>query len=469
MGRKRNRNKLLEHLEIQSFGSEGKALGKYHDKVVFVPFAAPGDIVDVQTRKQRRHYFEGDIVRFHRSSPLRTTPVCQHFGVCGGCKWQHIPYDLQLEFKEKQVVDQLKRIGKVDLPPVSPILASEKTTGYRNKLEYTFSSMKWLTDYSKETDFSDLNMNGLGFHLPGMFHRILDIETCYLQEDLTNSIRKRVKETALEKGYSFYHAKTQEGLLRNLMVRNNQAGEWMVVLVLKELHEQAIEDILGAVKKAFPQVISLMYIVNHKQNDSLDGLEAQPFSGETCLVETLENLHFKTGPLSFFQTNPHQALKMYECIRAFSDLSGQQTVYDLYTGTGSIAMFVAGKAKKVIGIEYVPQAIEDARKNMQLNGINNTSFYSGDMARVLTPSFVESHGKPQVVITDPPRAGMHKDVVKQLLDIHAEKIVYVSCNPATQARDLEMMKEKYHITKVQPLDMFPHTHHVENIVVLNRG
>lgn len=467
MARKRNRRKLLENIEIEEFGSDGKALGKYNDKVVFVPFAAPGDIVDVQTRKQRRHYMEGDMARVIRWSPLRTKPVCKHFGVCGGCKWQHIPYDLQLKFKEKQVADQLTRIGKVEFPPVCPILASEKTTGYRNKLEYSFSSMKWLTDYSKETDFSTLNMNGLGFHLPGMFHRILDINTCYLQEDLTNSIRNLVKKTALEKGYSFYHAKTQKGLLRNLIVRNNMAGQWMVVLVIKEFNEKAIEDILGTVGDAFSQVVSLMYIINHKPNDSVEGLDANLYGGQDYLMETLGALRFKTGPLSFFQTNPHQAQKMYECILSLSQLTGNETVYDLYTGTGSIALFVAEKAKKVTGIEYVPQAIEDAEKNMLLNGITNTSFHSGDMAKVLTPSFVEAHGKPQVVITDPPRAGMHKDVVKQLVNINPERIIYVSCNPATQARDLQLMKEQYHIWKVQPLDMFPHTHHVENIVVLN--
>lgn len=468
MGRKRNRRPFLENVEITAFGSEGKALGKVDEKVVFVPFAAPGDVVDVQVTKKRRQYMEGRIENMHRASELRAEPFCKHFGTCGGCKWQHIPYEKQLQFKQQQVVDQLTRIGKLRLPDISPILGSEKTMHYRNKLEYSFSNMKWLTDYSKDLDFDQRNMNGLGFHMPGMFDRILDIDVCYLQEDLSNKIRDRVQEIAEHHSYSFYDARRKEGLLRNLMIRNNSRNEWMVVLILKQEDKQAIEHILQALKLEFPQVISLMYIVNDKSNDSLDGLEAKLYAGQDYLTESLEGLDFKIGPLSFFQTNTQQALRMYRKVREFAGISSDDVVYDLYTGTGSIALFVAEAAAKVVGIEYVAEAIHDAEVNKQWNKLDNAQFFAGDMVKVLTDEFIAQHGQPDVIITDPPRAGMHKDVVEQILKMNPKRIVYVSCNPATQARDVALMEHAYAVSKVQPVDMFPHTHHVENILLLEK-
>ncbi len=466
MGRKRNRRPYLENVEITAFGSQGKAIGRVNEKVVFVPFAAPGDLADVQVTKKRRQYMEGRMEKIHRLSELRTTPFCEHFGTCGGCKWQHIPYEKQLEFKQQQVVDQLERIGKLDLPGVSPILGSEKKTRYRNKLEYSFSNKKWLTDYSKDLDFEDRDMNGLGFHMPGMFDRILDLNICYLQDDLSNSIRDFVKMQAEKYRYSFYDARRNEGLLRNLMVRNNQKGEWMVVLIMSEERQEAIENILGELRQQFPQVVSLMYIVNNKKNDSLEGLKAKLYSGLPYLTEELESIRYKIDPLSFFQTNTGQALKMYRKVREFAGITADDVVYDLYTGTGSIALFLAPQAARVIGIEYLPEAVNDAKLNMQWNNITNAEFVAGDMAEILTDEFVAEHGRPGVVITDPPRAGMHKDVVAQLLRISPRRMVYVSCNPATQARDVALMQEHYRVAKVQPVDMFPHTHHVENILLL---
>lgn len=466
MGRKRNRRPYLENVEITAFGSEGKALGKVNEKVVFVPFAAPGDKLDVQVTKKRKKYMEGRIEHVHHFSDLRIEPFCQHFGICGGCKWQHVPYETQLQFKQQQVTDQLERIGKLDLPEVSRIMGSEDVKYYRNKLEFTFSNMKWLTDYTKDTDFEQRNMNGLGFHLPGMFDRILDIETCYLQENMSNAIRNRVKELADAHNYTFYNARRKEGLLRNLMIRNNSNNEWMVVLILKEENNEALNNILKPLQEEFPQIISLMYIINDKQNDSLDHLKAHIYAGKDYLIEELEDLKFKIGPLSFFQTNTAQALKMYQKIRDFADIQPDETVYDLYTGTGTIALFIARQAAKTIGIEYVPEAIEDARINQEWNNIHTVSFYSGDMAKVLTNDFIEQNGRPDVIITDPPRAGMHQDVVEQILHMNPGKIVYVSCNPSTQARDVHLLKEKYDIQAVQPVDMFPHTHHVENILLL---
>ncbi|MGM0613055.1 MAG: 23S rRNA (uracil(1939)-C(5))-methyltransferase RlmD [Bacteroidota bacterium] len=468
MGRNRNRKPYLKEVEITDFGAEGKALGKVDEKVVFVPFTAPGDIVDVQVSKKRKNFMVGRAEKFHRYSELRTEPFCKHFGVCGGCKWQHVPYDKQLEFKQQQVTDQLKRIGHLDIPEVSPILGSDKTQYYRNKLEFTFSDMKWITDYRDDMDFDQMNMNGLGFHPPGMFDRILDLEECYLQPDLSNVIRKRVKELAELNGYSFYNARKKEGLLRNVLIRNNENDHWMVVLILNSENREALENILKPLMQEIPRITSTMYIVNSKLNDSLDGLQARPFEGETYLTEELEDLIFKVGPLSFFQTNTGQALKMYRKIRSFADIQPDDIVYDLYTGTGSIALFVAEQARKVVGIEYVPEAIQDANVNKEWNKVENAEFFSGDMVEVLSDDFISEQGRPGVIIADPPRAGMHKDVITQMLKIAPRRIVYVSCNPATQARDVAMMNDKYEIKKVQPVDMFPHTHHVENILLLER-
>ena len=468
MGRRRNRKPYLENVEITDFGAEGKALGKVDDKVVFVSFVAPGDVVDVQVNKKRKNYMAGYVEKIHSYSGLRIEPFCKHFGVCGGCKWQHVPYDKQVEFKQQQVADQLKRIGHLDIPEVSPILGSDNTKYYRNKLEFAFSNMKWITDYSNDLDFSQLNMNGLGLHPPGKFDRVLDLEECYLQPELSNVIRNRVKELAEQHGYSFYNARRKEGLLRNLLIRNNANDEWMVVLVLKSGNPKAVENILKPLKRELPQITSTMYIINDKQNDSMDDLQARPFEGDTYLTEKMEDLVFKVGPLSFFQTNTGQALKMYRKIRTFADIQPDDIVYDLYTGTGSIALFVAEQARKVVGIEYVPEAIHDADVNKEWNGVENAEFFSGDMVEVLSDDFIAEQGRPDVIIADPPRAGMHKDVIAQMLKIAPRRIVYVSCNPATQARDVAMMNDKYEIKKVQPVDMFPHTHHVENILLLER-
>lgn len=458
----------MEKVEIKAFGSEGKALGRYHDKVVFVRLAAPGDVVDVQVTKKRRQYMEGEITSFHQYSDQRISAFCEHYGVCGGCQWQHVPYKTQLSFKQQQVIDQLTRIGHLQLPEVSSIMGSENTRYYRNKLEFSFSDMKWLTDYTDSIDFSELNMNGLGFHPPGRFDRVLDIESCYLQEELSNKIRLRVKELAGQNGYSFYNARRKEGLLRNLIIRNNQQNQWMVVLVLKYEDQKAAQEILSPIKQEFPQIVSLMTIINDKPNDSMEHLKADLFQGQSYITEDLGDLTFKIGPLSFFQTNTSQALKMYQKIREFAQITGKDIVYDLYTGTGSIALFVARTASKVIGIEYVPEAIRDAEVNRDWNNMKNTEFFAGDMARVLNDDFVASHGKPDVIITDPPRAGMHQDVVHQILKMRPSRIVYVSCNPATQARDTAMLSDSYQIIAVQPVDMFPHTHHVENILLLTK-
>lgn len=468
MGRKRNRKPYLEDVEILDFGAQGKAVSRVNDKVLFVPFGVPGDRVDVQVTEKRSQYMTGRIEKVHKYSELRIEPFCEHFFVCGGCKWQHVPYFRQLEFKQQQVIDQLQRIGKLKLPEISPILGSEKIRHYRNKMEYTFTNLRWITDYSKDMDFNDYNMNGLGFHMPGMFDRVLDINTCYLQEDLTNDIRNKVKETAEQYGFPFFHQKNKTGLLRNLLIRNNSKGQWMVVLVLKEKDMQAISTILDMVRENFPQVVSLMYIINDKVNDSLDDLQPELYAGQDYITEELEGLTYKIGPLSFFQTNTNQALKMYQKIREFASVTADHIVYDLYTGTGSIALFLAKELKKVVGIEYTEDAIKDAEVNKQWNNIENAEFFTGDIAEVLTHDFTEWQGKPDVVIADPPRAGMHKDVVKRLLEIAPGRIVYVSCNPATQARDAAMMSEQYGISQVQPVDMFPHTHHVENILLLEK-
>ena len=470
MGRRRRRQQpmpKLENVEMQSIAAEGKSFTKVDEKALFVPFTVPGDVVDVQVTKNRTAYMEGKVIRFEKKSAMRIDPKCEHFSVCGGCKWQMLAYDEQLKAKQQQVFDNLQRLGDFDMPEMMPILASEKQYFYRNKMEFTFSSRKWLLEnYSKEVNFEDINMNGLGFHMPGMFDRILDLDNCYLQQEPSNAIRLSVRDYAFKHDLTFYHQREQVGYLRNLIIRTASTGDLMVILVVGEDQPEAIKGIMAHIDQEFPQITSLMYVVNKKMNTIITDLPIELYSGNPYLMEEMEGVKFKVGPVSFYQTNSLQAYEMYKIARDFAGLTGEELVYDLYTGTGTIANFVAKNAKKVVGVEYVPEAIEDAKTNSELNKIDNTVFYAGDMAKVLTHDFIRANGKPDVVITDPPRAGMHEKVIKQLLNAAPKRIVYISCNPATQARDITLMNEKYEVTKVQPIDMFPQTHHVENIVLL---
>ena len=467
MGRKKRREKpLLLEVEVTAAGAEGKAIGRVEDKVVFIPFAAPGDVVDVQVTKKKRSYMEGKITKFHKKSDLRIDAACEHFTVCGGCKWQHLPYAEQIKFKQKQVEDNLSRIGHIDVSSISPIIGSETEYYYRNKLEYTFSNLAWLTDFSKEMDFADRDMNALGFHIPGMFDRVLDINHCHLQAEPSNKIRLAVKTYAKEHKLSFFDIRNQHGFLRNLIVRTASTGDVMIIVVFFHEDKDAREGLLKHLQEKFPEITSLMYIINEKKNDSITDQEVKLFAGNNFMYEQMEDLKFKVGPKSFYQTNNDQAYKLYKITRDFANLSGNELVYDLYTGTGTIANFVAKKAKKVIGIEYVPEAIEDAKINSSLNSITNIDYFAGDMVKVLDDMFIDTHGKPDVIITDPPRAGMHPKVVELLNRIEANRIVYVSCNPATQARDVEILKAKYEVKAIQPVDMFPQTHHVENVILL---
>lgn len=474
MGRRKKPLPLIEKLEIIDAGAEGKAIGKWNERVVFVPFAAPGDVVDVQVFKKKKRFYEGRITAFHEKSSLRSEPECSHFGLCGGCKWQHLDYTQQLYFKQKQVKDALDRIAKVPYPEINPIIGADDQYYYRNKLEYTFSNRRWLTDFdpSKE-DGGPENLEGLGFHLPGMFDKILDIEHCYLQKDPSNAIRLAVKKFALENNYSFYNVRAWEGLLRNIIIRNSATGDLMVIIVFSKDEKDKIQKLMTFLGDDFPEISSLMYVVNEKKNDTISDLEVKLFSGKDYMLEEMKAataeespLHFEVGPKSFYQTNSSQAQKLYQTAFDFAEFKGDELVYDLYTGAGTIALFVARSVKKVIGVEYVEEAVIDANKNAELNSISNAEFYAGDLAKLLDESFVSQHGKPDVVITDPPRAGMHGKVIEQLLKTEPRKIVYVSCNPATQARDIGLMSEKYEVIKVQPVDMFPQTHHVENVVLL---
>ena len=475
MGRRKRPLPLFENVEIIDAGSDGKAVARAGEKVVFVPFAAPGDIVDIQVFKKRRSYFEGKVVKIHKESEHRIKPECSHFGLCGGCKWQHLSYETQLHYKEKQVKDAIERIAKVPFQEFLPIIQSEKQYYYRNKLEFTFSNRRWLTemDPSKEEGGPE-NLDGLGFHLPGMFDKILDIEHCYLQREPSNAIRLAVREYALENKLSFYNVRNWEGLLRNIIIRTSRNGDLMVIVIFRE-ETKKNNGLLEFLSDKFPEITSLMYVINDKKNDTINDLEVKLFNGDPFIVEemippdkTNEALKFKIGPTSFYQTNPEQAQKLYEVAYEFAGFKGDELVYDLYTGAGTIASFVAPSVKKVIGVEYVEEAVKDARENMRLNGITNVEFYSGDLAKVLNEEFTKQHGKPDIIITDPPRAGMHDKVVKQILEAEPEKIVYVSCNPATQARDIALLNEKYDLIKVQPVDMFPQTHHVENVVLLKK-
>ena len=464
----RTKKPLLEKVEITAIGSEGKALGRVDDKVVFVPMLVPGDVVDIQVTRKRKSFMEGFVTMFHKYSELRQEAKCKHFGTCGGCKWQHLPYKLQLEFKHQQVIDNLKRIGRFDLPEVNPIMGSEKQYFYRNKLEFTFSNKRWLTKEEIGSDIGIKERNALGFHIPGMFDKILNIDTCYLQSEISDRIRNSVREYALENNIGFHDIREHKGMLRTLIIRTSMAGELMVILNLFQEDKKVREGILNHIKISFPEITSLMYVINHKPHDSIGDLDVELFSGKDHMIEEMEGLKFKVGPKSFYQTNTQQAYELYKVARDYAGLKGDELVYDLYTGTGTIANFIAGSAARVIGLEYVPEAIKDAKVNSEINGIKNTAFFAGDMKDLLNEEFIEKNGRPDVIITDPPRPGMHEAVVKTILRIKPEKLVYVSCNPATQARDISLMTDDYTVERVQPVDMFPQTHHVENVVLLRR-
>lgn len=468
LARKKKELPLLEQVEITGVAAEGKALARVDDMVVFVPFVAPGDVVDLQLYRKKHKYAEGRVVKVHSYSPLRVEPFCQHFGVCGGCKWQHLPYEYQLQFKQQQVVDNLTRIGKVELPEISPIKGSAKQRFYRNKLEFTFSNKSWLTFEELQSEQEFDCRNALGFHIPNMFDKVLDIKKCWLQDDISNRIRLSIRAFALEHDYEFFDLREQRGLLRNMIVRTASTGEIMLIVVFYEPDHEKIKALMQHVADCFPEITSLLYIVNQKANDTITDQEVHLFRGRDYILETMEGLQFKVGPKSFYQTNSEQAYELYKVARDFASLTGEELVYDLYTGTGTIANFVSRQARKVIGIEYVPEAIEDAKVNAELNGLENTLFFAGDMKDILTTGFIEQYGRPDVIITDPPRAGMHDDVIKTILFAAPKRIVYVSCNPATQARDLSLLDAHYKVVKVQPVDMFPHTQHVENVVLLEQ-
>lgn len=465
MGRKKKKP-LFEKVRIESIGAEGKALARINDIVVFTKLVIPGDVVDLQVVKKRKNYMEAVVTRIHEYSKDRTVPFCSHFGICGGCKWQYLPYPKQLEYKYQQVQDQLTRIGRINLPLVSPILGSKNETFYRNKLEFTFSNKRWLTQEEIDSGNEIKDVNALGFHIPGMFDKVINIEKCWLQPSPSNEIRNFICNFAKDNNLKFFDIRNKSGILRTLVIRTTSIGETMVILSFYKNDKPLIDFTLISVKEKFPEITSLMYVVNEKANDTITDQQIELFSGRDHIFEEMEGLKFKIGPKSFYQTNSDQAYELYKIARSLADLNGNEIVYDLYTGTGTIANFIAGKAKKVVGIEYVPEAIADAKENAALNGISNTNFYSGDMKEVLNKEFLNANGHPDVIITDPPRAGMHEDVTKTLLEIRPKKIVYVSCNPATQARDISMLSAQYKVTKVQPVDMFPHTHHVENVVLL---
>lgn len=466
--RKKKQDIILEGVEIEAVAAEGKALAHVDGAVLFVQFAVPGDIVDVKVTKKKKNYMEGFILRIVRPSEHRLEPFCSHFGICGGCKWQPLPYKMQLEAKRQQVYDQLVRIGHLDVPEIQPIVASDRTTYYRNKLEFTFSQRRWIHDGEDPDLIPDDERCGLGFHVGRFFDKVLDIGHCWLQKEPSNEIRLFIKEYALKHGLPFFNIREHEGLLRNMIVRTTEAGEVMLIVVFYHEDEDARKGLLDAVSERFPQIVSLYYVINGKANDSIADQECILYRGDEAIYEHMEGLKFKIGPKSFYQTNTPQAYKLYSVAREFAALTGDEVVYDLYTGTGTIAQFVSGKASRVIGIEYVPEAIADAKINAAANGIDNCEFYAGDMKDILTDRFVEKHGRPDVIILDPPRAGIHPDVAEVILNAAPERMVYVSCNPASQARDLAVLCQKYDITAVRPVDMFPHTHHVENVVALKR-
>lgn len=468
MTRTRKQLPILEEVTITDVAAEGKSIARVNDMVVFIPYGAPGDVVNVKLDKKKKNFAEGHIDRLISPSTIRVTPPCEHFGVCGGCKWQHLPYESQLHFKQKQVKDALERIAKIKIPEIRPILGSCNIWEYRNKMEYTFSNRCWLTfeQLNSEEQFHD--RNAVGFHIPGAFDKVLDIHKCHLQDDLSNRLRNFLREYAKEKGYSFYDLKAQHGVLRTMMVRITSIGQTMLLVSFGENDNESINDVMQAIKNKFPDLTSLLYVVNTKANDTFADLDIETYSGMPYIEEDMDGLRFRIGPKSFYQTNSRQAYELYKTVRELADLKGDELVYDLYTGTGTIANFVSKHCSKVIGIEYVPEAIADAKVNSEVNGINNTLFYAGDMKDVLTEDFVANHGRPDVMIIDPPRAGMHADVINVILSTKPERIVYVSCNPASQARDLALLDCEYEVNAVQPVDMFPHTHHVENVVRLSK-
>lgn len=471
MARKKKEFPLLEKIRITGVAAEGKALARVDDLVVFVPYVVPGDVVDLKIRRKKHSYAEAEAVKFHEYSAERAVPFCKHYGVCGGCKWQCLSYDNQLKYKQQQVFDALTRIGKVVLPEITPILGSEQTKCYRNKLEFTFSNKRWLTREEVEKDVKYDNMSALGFHIPDAFDKVLDIDECGLMEPLNNKIRNGLRDFAIRENIPFYNLRSQSGLLRNIMLRTSTSGEVMLLIQARVENDNDMEQltkVMNFCSESFPEVTSLLYVVNNKCNDTFGDLEVHTFKGTDFIYEEMEGLKFKVGPKSFYQTNSRQAYNLYKVARDFASLTGEEVVYDLYTGTGTIANFVARQCKSVVGIEYVPEAIEDAKINASINGHENMLFYAGDMKDVLTREFIEEHGRPDVIITDPPRAGMHVDVIDAILFAAPHRIVYVSCNPATQARDLALLDKDYKVTAVQPVDMFPHTHHVENVVLLER-
>lgn len=459
------KNKVITNLLIERIASEGKCLGHHEEKVVFVAGVAPGDVVDVRITKGKSSFMEGEVVNFHEYSKERIEPFCSHFGICGGCKWQHINYDLQKTYKRQQVVDQFQRIAKVEMPEVMPIIGSEKTRYYRNKLDFTFSNKKWLTIEQIKSE-EDFDRNALGFHIPKMFDKIVDVDHCYLQGNISNDVRNELRKFALENKISFYDIRNQVGLLRNLIIRTTSTGESMVIVQFGEDDAEGIQKVMEFLNGKFPEITSLLSVVNTKGNETFHDLDLITFAGRDYIEEEMEGLRFRIGAKSFYQTNSEQAYELYKVARDFADLKGDEVVYDLYTGTGTIANFVAKNVKQVIGVEYVEAAIEDAKINSQLNGIDNTLFYAGDMKNILNEEFIANHAAPDVIITDPPRAGMDEKVIEMLLKLEAPKLVYVSCNPATQARDVALLGEKYSLAKIQPVDMFPQTYHVENVILL---
>ncbi len=466
----------LENIEITGIAAEGKALTRVNDCVVFVPYCVPGDIVNLQITKKKHNFMEARVESFVSYSDKRCEPVCPHYGECGGCKWQILPYEEQLRYKQQQIVDNLTRIGKIELPEIMPILGSEKIYHYRNKVEFTFADRKWLSwdaiNAAGGMDKVD-KAHGLGFHIPNCFDKVLDITECHLMDSINDAIRNSIRAYAIEHNLSFYNAHSQEGFLRNLILRNNHKGEYMLIVVFGaeavshvDNYKQAQEDLLAFLHEQFPQITSLLYVINPKCNDTIGDLPVHVYFGNDHIIEEMEDLQFKVGPKSFYQTNTEQAYELYKVARNFAGLTGNELVFDLYTGTGTIANFVAHQARQVIGIEYVPEAIEDAKVNAKINSLDNTLFFAGDMKDILNTDFIKQYGRPDVIITDPPRAGMHEDVINTILFAAPERIVYVSCNPATQARDLNLLDGVYKVAKVQPVDMFPHTQHVENVVLL---
>jgi len=476
MGRRHTiEHKIFKNVEITDAGSEGKAVARIEDKVIFVPFVVPGDIIDVQLTKKKKSYMEGKAVKIHKHSDLRIEAKCEHFGLCGGCKWQILDYEQQLKFKHKQVKDNLERIAKVDLPEIKPILGSKDIYYYRNKLEFTFSNRKWITEFDPDTEMTEKDMYGLGFHMPGMFDRIVDVKQCHLQADPSNAIRLEIKKFAIENDFTFYNVRRHEGYFRNLIIRNTNTGDLMVIIIVNEPSEKKINLVMEHLKIKFPEITSLMYIVNQKNNDDIFDQEVKLYSGNAFMMAEMPASHdskhilkFKIQPKSFYQTNSDQAYELYKIAAEFADLQGDELVYDLYTGTGTIANFMAASAKKVIGLEYVQSAVEDAFENSKINNIDNTDFHAGEIEKIMDDNFMKKNGKPDIIITDPPRAGMHPKVIEQILKSAPKKIVYISCNPATQARDIALMDESYKVERVQPVDMFPHTQHVENVVLLIR-